>query len=93
VVEPGGEADFAEEPLGAERGAELGMERFERDSAVVPEIVRDVDRSHSTAPELALGRVAVGQRGLQLFEGLDQRDLSDRGISRLQPRTAPCDSY
>ena len=30
-----------------------------------------VDRSHPPAPELALKRVAVGQGGLESFEGLD----------------------
>ena len=59
------------------------MEDLERDRAIVLEVMREVDRGHATAPELALERVAVGQRGLEPFQGLGQRDLSDWGASRL----------
>ena len=62
MLEPGGEPDLALEALGAERGGELGMEHLERDRAVVPEVLGEVDRGHAPAAELALERVAVPQR-------------------------------
>ena len=78
VLQPGGQLDLAQEPLGAERGGELGVEHLERDRAVVPEVLGEVDRRHAAAPELALERVAVG-------EGLAQRRrrLTHAGAPRL----------
>ena len=61
MLEPGGELDLAEEALGAERGGELGMEHLERDRAVVPEVLGQVDGGHAAAAELALDAVAVGE--------------------------------
>ena len=43
MLEPGGDPDLAQEALGAERGAELGVQDLERDRAVVLEIVGEVD--------------------------------------------------
>ena len=83
VLQPGGEPDLAQEALRAERGGELGVQHLERDLAVVLEVVREIDRGHAPAAELALERVAVGQGGLEPFQGLGQRDLSDWGTSRL----------
>ena len=51
------------------------------------EILRSVDGGHATTAELALKRVAVGQGGLEAFQGLGQGDLSDWDLSRLKPRT------
>ena len=59
MLEPGGHADLAQEALGAERGGELGVEHLERDRAVVLEVVREIDRGHAAAAELALEHVAV----------------------------------
>ena len=77
VVEPGGEPDLPDEPLGAQRVRQLGMEDLQGDGAVVPEIAGEIDRGHAATAELALEHVAVGQGGLEPFEGLGQRDLSD----------------
>ena len=61
VLELGGEVDLALEPLGAERGGELGMKDLQRDASVMPEVVRRVDGRHAAASELALEHVAVAQ--------------------------------
>ena len=53
-----GDADLAQEPLGAERGGELGLQDLERDRAIVLEVVREEDGRHAAAPELALERIA-----------------------------------
>ena len=74
VVEPGGEPDLPDEPLGAQRVRQLGMENLQGDGAVVPEIAGQVDGGHAAAAELALEHVAVGQGGLETFWGLAQRD-------------------
>ncbi len=59
MLQPGGEADLAEEALGAEGGGELGMEDLERDGAVEPDVLGQVDRRHAAAAELALERIAL----------------------------------
>ena len=55
-LQPRGELDLAQEPLGAQRRGELGAEHLERDLAVVLEVVREVDGRHAAAAELALDR-------------------------------------
>lgn len=54
------DADLAQESLGAQYSAELGIEHFERDQAVVSNVPREVDRSHSTTSEFAREQVAFG---------------------------------
>ena len=65
VLEPGGGLDLPQEALGPERGGELGAEHLDGHLAVVPQVLRQVDRGHPPAPELALDDVAVGQSGLE----------------------------
>ena len=55
----GGELDLALEPLGAEGGGELREQDLQRDRAVVPEVLSQVDDGHAAAAQLALERVAV----------------------------------
>jgi hypothetical protein len=64
------------------------VQNLQCDPTLVLQILRQVDSGHPTAPELALKRVPVGQGGLEPFQGLAQRDLSDWGVSSLSPRTA-----
>ena len=66
MLEPGGDLDLAEEPLGAERGGELGPENLDGDFSAVPEVGGQVDHGHAALTQLALQRVAVGQRGGEL---------------------------
>ena len=61
MLQPGGELDLALEPLGAERGGELGVEHLERDRPVVPQVLGQVDRGHAAPAELALEPVAIRQ--------------------------------
>ena len=61
MLQPRGEADLALEPVGPERGGQLGVEHLEGDRPVVPEVLGQEDRGHAAAAELALERVAVGQ--------------------------------
>ncbi len=49
MLEAGGGADLAQEALGAEGGAQLGVEDLERDGAVVLEVVGEVDARHAAA--------------------------------------------
>ena len=86
MLQPGGEPDLAQEPLGAERGGELGVQHLERDLAVVLEVVREVDRGHAAAAELALERVAVGQGADRRSWMWFKRCLALRALSCYCPR-------
>jgi hypothetical protein len=59
VVEPGGEPDLPDKPLGTQRVRQLGMEDLQGDGAVVPKIAGEIDRGHAATTELALDHVAV----------------------------------
>src|SRR6185503_17063759 len=63
MLEPGGQANLAQEPVRTESGGELRMENLEGDGPVVPEIARQEDGGHAAAAELMLDRVAAGQGG------------------------------
>jgi hypothetical protein len=58
----------------------------------VPEIAGQVDGGHAAAAELALEQVAVGQGGLEPFESLGQREISDWDIPSLKPQSPPSQS-
>jgi len=64
MLEMGGDADFTEEPFGAQRCGELRAYHLDRDCAVVLEVVGKPDYGHATAAELPLEAVAIGQGGL-----------------------------
>src|SRR6185436_10822873 len=53
--------DFAQETLGAECGAQVGMQHLDGDLAVVPKIAGQVHRRHAALTQLPLDAVAVGQ--------------------------------
>ena len=55
--------DFAQEPVGAERGPEIGMQHLDGDVALVLEIVREVDGGHPAGTEFAVDAVAVPDCG------------------------------
>jgi hypothetical protein len=60
--------DFAQEPLVADSEGQLGLEDLQRDLAVVLPVMGEVDDRVPAAAELALDRVAVSQRRLQVRE-------------------------
>src|SRR6185437_8147476 len=53
--------DLAQEPCGADDRGELGPQHFDRDLALVLEIVREVHRSHAALAELVLDPVAAAE--------------------------------
>ena len=61
--------DLPRKALGAERMGQLLMQDLEGDWPIVPEIARQVDRSHAAPAELALEQVAVA-------EGIRQRRVN-----------------
>ncbi len=65
MLKPRRGADLAQEALGAEGGAEVGVEDLDGDGAVVPEVVRQVYPGHAAPSQLALEAVAAGEAGFE----------------------------
>ena len=59
VREARGEADLADESLGADDGVEVEAQDLEGDGAVVPEVVGEKDGGHAALTEFAVNAVAV----------------------------------
>ena len=84
VLEPGGDLDLAGEPLGAERGGQLGAQDLHRHLAVVLQVLGEIHGRHAALAELALDAVAGGEGRLQSGDQLGHRGLrvgcvEDRG--------------
>ncbi len=65
------ERDLPQETLYAERGGQLGVERLERHPAVVRQVAREIDGSHTALSELALEHEAVA-------EGIGEKQVEAR---------------
>jgi hypothetical protein len=61
VLQLCGDPDLAQEPLGAEGRGQFGVQDLEGDGTIVPDVVRQEDRGHPAATELALDRVGGGE--------------------------------
>jgi hypothetical protein len=61
VLELGGGLDLGEEPLGAQRSAQVGVQHLDGDVAVVLQVVREIHGGHAARAELALDAIAVGE--------------------------------
>ena len=70
------ERDLGEESLGADDRGQFRPQHLDRDAAVVPDVLGQVDGGHAALPELALEAVAVRQ-GL----GEAGKDVSQWSIS------------
>ncbi len=70
MLEIRGGLDLGQEPLGPENGAELGAQDLERDRAIVPHVVREVDGGHPARAKLAINDVAVCERGVEPRNGV-----------------------
>ena len=65
MLQPGGDPDLPAEAVGADGGAEVGVEQLEGDGRSLA-VVREVHGRHAAAPELALDGVTAGEGGLEL---------------------------
>jgi hypothetical protein len=59
VLKIGGRLDLGEKTLGADDGAQFGFQDLDRDLAVVPQVIRQVDGGHAALTELSLDAVAA----------------------------------
>jgi hypothetical protein len=97
MVQIGRDADLAQEAIGAKHRAELRVQDFHGDSALMLEVAREKDRCHAAATELALDLVPAAERlaqlGEQVCHGANVRacQRTDRELQRRrQPRSSLC---
>jgi len=69
-MQPGGDVDLAEKPLGPQRGGQLGPEHFHCHLAMVLHILGEIDRGHAARAEFALEAVAFSHSARNTFEGI-----------------------
>ena len=72
MLEVRGGLDLAQEALGTDDGGELRAEDLDRDGAIVPEVVREIDGGHAARTELPLDAVTVGQGRGEAGYGISQ---------------------
>ena len=68
MVQPGGDLDLAQEPVGAQRLRQLGPEHLYRHLAVVSQVLGQIHRGHAPLVQLPHEAVAVGQGGGQAID-------------------------
>ena len=78
MLELRGESDLALKAFATDRRREFGEQHFDRDFAVVLDVVGEVDRRQAAAAEFAIDVVAITDRGLQTREHLRRRGLGRR---------------
>jgi hypothetical protein len=66
MLEVGGDADFGEEALDAKHRAEVWIEHFHRDSAIVLDVARQVHGRHPAAANFAVEQIPIGEGSVQL---------------------------
>ena len=66
MLQRGRHANLTQKPLGAEHRAELGVEHFERNAALVLLVAREKHGGHAAASDLAIDRVRLAERALEL---------------------------
>ena len=73
----GGEADLAEEALGAERQPDFGEKHLDGHRALVAEVPGLVDQSHPPASQLALEKVAARESLLERARQWQSQDSQE----------------
>src|SRR6266850_2309168 len=87
VLQPRGNLNLFQEPLGAQEGSQAWEQHFECDSPVVLLVVGEIDRRHAAASEDVPQRIAVGERGLEFGGNLHAMQLRPLWLPRGGRRT------
>ena len=61
MLKIGGELDLGEEPLGADYGGQFRAQHLERNAAVVPQVLGQINGRHAARADLALETVVKGE--------------------------------
>ena len=96
MLQLGGETNFALEAFTAERRRELRVQHLDRDFAIVPNVVREVDDGHTAATKLAEHFVLTRERLFQARKNVSRFRLFveriGQGGNGLGGRNAPISS-
>ena len=65
VLEIGGGLDLGEEALATDHRGQFGLQHFDGDLAIVPDVVGQIDGGHPTCAEFAFDDVPVCEGRLQ----------------------------
>ncbi len=87
VLEVGGDPDLGEEALGPDYG-EFGPEDLDRDLALVPEVLREVDGGHAAGADLPLDAVAVSECRGEASRGVRHGQNMCAAVRVCQPMSA-----
>ena len=85
MLEVGGGLDLAQEPLGADDRGQLGPQHLDRDLAVVPEVLGEIDGGHPPLPDLFEESVAAGQGFRETGQGVGHDGWEDGPVRRGAP--------
>src|SRR3954471_9530248 len=82
-------ADLGEEPVGAEHGAQLGVQEFHRHAALMLEVAGEINGGHSAGADLALYLISTSKSDLELrLEGVHSANLR-LGSAEASARSRP----
>ena len=73
MLQPGGDPDLAKEPVGADRGGQLGPEHLDRDRAGRAGGPAAIDHRHAAPAELTIHAITAGQVGREAGDRIAQR--------------------
>ena len=59
MLKPGRNVNLARKPLAADDTREVSRQDLQRDSASVPQVSREVNDRHASAPKLTLDRIPI----------------------------------
>ena len=68
MLQPGCGLDFPEEPIDTNQFRQIAMHDFDRDLAIVAEVVREIHVRHAAGTDLPLDGVAVRQGRFETVE-------------------------
>jgi hypothetical protein len=93
VREPGGDADLARDPLGAERRGELRAQQLERHPTSVAQILRQVHDRHAAPPELPLDDVPPDEWRARGGRARGHDDSSEGSALAYERRATPRNAH
>jgi hypothetical protein len=70
MLEVGGDLDFLQEALRADRGGQIGAEHLEGNLASMPPVPGEVDAGHAALAQLAIDFVTIGESRAELFQAM-----------------------
>jgi hypothetical protein len=76
MLEVGGEPNLAKEPVGPDRGGELGPQGLDGDLATMAQVLGQVDRGHAALAHRTLDVISVAERAAKLLQYVRHKNAS-----------------